>query len=331
MTIIPGITMIGTSMTTSVISPYALPRKGKILPRDDINYTRSGTQPGVTARFEMVTPDRAAIWLADWNKVNRRLRDIRSDLYGQDMKEGLWALNGDTFVFDSDGQMVNGQHRAEGIVKSGETIECLVVRGVRPDVRPTTDDVIRRAFRDDLSMSKEDNSGKREVLTRMMLQWDTYAGLTGSFRPSRKQLAVAYRRYADEQTRVIHETIRWWNIRDMVNRNAMMFAYWLLRYRLGYDEGLVTHFFSVLAIGSQAPEDQVIIRVKRRVQKPAGYAKSGNPVALNAGTVAWWLLRGWSYWVAGHQGKLFGPDGGVPANPFPKPLDPAVKEEGIND
>ena len=54
--------------------------------------------------------------------------------YADDMTAGLWELNGEALVFDSDGFLKDGQHRLAAIIMSGKTIETAVIRGVDPNV-----------------------------------------------------------------------------------------------------------------------------------------------------------------------------------------------------
>ena len=54
--------------------------------------------------------------------------------YAEDMKAGLWQLNGEPIVFDEDGFLKDGQHRLAAILMSGVTIRTVVIRGVGTDV-----------------------------------------------------------------------------------------------------------------------------------------------------------------------------------------------------
>ena len=62
-----------------------------------------------------------------------------------DMKAGLWQLNGEAIVFDEDGYLKNGQHRLAAVILSGVTIETVVLRGVSRDV-DIYDDQLKRTI-----------------------------------------------------------------------------------------------------------------------------------------------------------------------------------------
>lgn len=68
------------------------------------------------------------------NTVNRRISDSRVSMYADDMRRGEWQLNGEAIVFAEDGTLINGQHRLAAIVRSGCTVQMLVVKGVKDDV-----------------------------------------------------------------------------------------------------------------------------------------------------------------------------------------------------
>jgi hypothetical protein len=65
---------------------------------------------------------------------------------------GNWKFNGDPIVFDKNGCLVQGQHRAYMIWLCGQTVPVLVVRGVDPDVFGTYDLGKRRTLKDIISI-----------------------------------------------------------------------------------------------------------------------------------------------------------------------------------
>lgn len=84
---------------------------------------------------EKITPQIAATLLG-FNTNNYRSKDPkRIAMYAEEMRRGNWHSNGDSIVFDSSGVLTNGQHRLHAIVKSGCTIECVIVRGAEGDGR----------------------------------------------------------------------------------------------------------------------------------------------------------------------------------------------------
>lgn len=79
---------------------------------------------------EKITPKMAKEYLKFNTNNYRKLSRATVLKYAEDMKNGLWKLNGEAIEFDEDGTLVNGQHRLAAIVYSNMTVEVLVVRGV---------------------------------------------------------------------------------------------------------------------------------------------------------------------------------------------------------
>ena len=80
-------------------------------------------------RAEVVTlgPDLAKKWRLTNTANFRKLNKQRVGVYAADMAAGNWKLNGEPICFDTDGKLVNGQHRVEAVIMSGATIQTLVV------------------------------------------------------------------------------------------------------------------------------------------------------------------------------------------------------------
>lgn len=74
-----------------------------------------------------ITPEVAKEYLEKNTDNYRKYNQRTVDKYADDMKHGLWQENGMPIVFSKDGKLADGQHRLMAIVKSGATIETLVV------------------------------------------------------------------------------------------------------------------------------------------------------------------------------------------------------------
>lgn len=277
----------------------------------------------VNARFVIVTPELAAEWLETANKVNRPKRKRQVGSLTADMNDELWEQNGEPLVFDTDGIIVNGQHRLTALVESGTTQEFLVVYNVLPRVRSTVDAHTRRTFADDLAMNGVANGVTRETLLRMMLRWDRNGGLTdNSWVATRRLMAARYPTYRDEISDTIGDTVRWLT-RYPGNRIAMRFTYWLLAIRLGYDIKRVEKFFSILTIGSQDEFDRMVVRMRDKIAVPVSVASTGRITHMEASLEVFWLIQAWNRWVTGSNSPYSTPRTGI-NDPYPHPESPEV-------
>ena len=100
-----------------------------------------------------ISPALAAQWLKG-NKGNRPISKATVSAYAEDMKNGAWALNGETIKisFDANGEpiTVDGQHRLYAIVQSGVTIQSCVVFSA--DDPRFIDNGRARSFRDSATL-----------------------------------------------------------------------------------------------------------------------------------------------------------------------------------
>jgi len=84
------------------------------------------------AAFETWTPEAAACALKN-NTKNRRLREHTVKLYATQMQRGLWVPNGESVKFDTNGRLIDGQHRLSAIFQSGISQVICTVRNLPPD------------------------------------------------------------------------------------------------------------------------------------------------------------------------------------------------------
>lgn len=85
-----------------------------------------------------VTPEVAGEWL-DTMGVNRRLSESNLESIAHAMRNGLWHNDGTPIRFNTQGQMIDGQHRCMAIVMTGTTQTLMVVRNVEDAAMTTMD------------------------------------------------------------------------------------------------------------------------------------------------------------------------------------------------
>lgn len=85
-----------------------------------------------------VTPKMAANWLAK-NKKNRTVAKGRVIDYANRLRDGKWMLNGESIKFDTNGNVLDGQHRLHAVIKSGVSMVTHVVNNIPPEVFKTLD------------------------------------------------------------------------------------------------------------------------------------------------------------------------------------------------
>jgi len=118
--------------------------------------------------IENFGPEEAAMALST-NRSNRPLSAFNIGALTSALRRGEWKLNGETIVFDSDGRLIQGQHRLTAVIKSGVWIESFVIRGVPSGVFATMDQGKKRSGSDVLAVEGKSNSVSMASAARAIL------------------------------------------------------------------------------------------------------------------------------------------------------------------
>jgi hypothetical protein len=266
----------------------------------------------------LLTPELAADLLAR-NKMNRKVVQDHVDYLAGEMLAGRWIENGDPVAIDTDGVFANGQHRAHASIKAGYSFMVNLVTEVPPEARLTYDDPLRRRFSDDLTMNgRGPNTIVQESLLRRILIWNNQHGFarTGKGKIGRGELAQEYPKYRDAMLRAIAMIHR--HSKAPVQGAVAAFIAWLLLDNA--PEELVEHFFSVLAIGSQLPEDYQLVRLRDRIITVKAEPSMGWQGGGKSPYIIWLIIQGWNAWLTGKSSSLALPRGRKLTNPFPAPV-----------
>lgn len=279
-------------------------------------------KPAVTHVTEEITPEIAARYL-ERNNLNRPIRTRRVGELSADMTAGRWKENGEAGVtFDWNGNIAGGQHTLLAVIDSGITIRCRVTRGVEPEARSTMNDSSKQRVSDDLATAGVANAQRAEALLRKALTWDRVAARSGGLgglgqwrraRYSRSELLDVWQAYKEgiEQSLAVAGT--WHDSWPATGGNygALEFMVWLLLVRAGCNETTVREFVNRLVLGSQDPDDRILLRVRLKFKRPPN----------SADYQVYWMIRGWNAWTRGerlaHLQLPAGSDKALP-DPFPK-------------
>lgn len=104
----------------------------------------------VTVAIELVSPIDAIEAIASSNHDNRQLRPYRVSRYATAMREGRWPFTGEPLLYDTNGRLLNGQHRLHAVIEAEVTLPFLVVRGLGADTYNHIDGNLTRSVGDAL-------------------------------------------------------------------------------------------------------------------------------------------------------------------------------------
>lgn len=107
-----------------------------------------------SVKIEQITPAMADKYLSTMTR-NRKLRDSAVVRFCHIIERGEWRLTTDAIGFDSNGHLINGQHRLTACVVSGKTLMFLVVRNLRSETQDILDTNLIRSTADALRLDGE--------------------------------------------------------------------------------------------------------------------------------------------------------------------------------
>ena len=102
----------------------------------------------LSAQYELITPEIAAEYLVKNTRNYRKLSRSKVLVLTRELLAGEWLPSTQGIGFDTDGCMVDGQHRLWAIVQTKIPVTMLVCRGLVPVVKDKIDVGNKRTFAD---------------------------------------------------------------------------------------------------------------------------------------------------------------------------------------
>lgn len=249
-------------------------------------------------------------------KMQRSLDNDRVIQYSIDMATGHWQENGSTVVVDTEDLIADGWHRLHACVRAEKSFPTILVTGMPPENRATIDDGRKRQLKDDLKMNGVVNAPALEALTRKIVSWQTYGGFgsgrIAQVRISRYQLSRIYKEHEAELLPALQAANAHRN-KNPMNFGGQAFITWLLQ-QGGNPEQLIGKYGSIMQIGSQEIDDQVIVRFAEMLRE-GKYRGERSSVAEQI----YHAIRAWNAWLTHEYIGYQKPRGGLKL-PFPTPV-----------
>lgn len=110
-----------------------------------------------------------AMKILERNKANRPVRDRVVRTYARDMKAGNWRMTGEPIKIDSEGNLLDGQHRLWAIIESQATIPVMVVEGIATEAQKVMDTGAKRTVHDHLHFAGKQNTRVLAATARLGL------------------------------------------------------------------------------------------------------------------------------------------------------------------
>lgn len=118
-------------------------------------------------RIEVITPQKAAYYL-EKNKRNRTLSTHVVKNYAEQMRSGTFKETGDSIKFDTNGILIDGQHRLQAIIMSGVSCKFVIAENLHETAFDCLDIGKKRGAGDSLSILGCANAARVAAMLRVL-------------------------------------------------------------------------------------------------------------------------------------------------------------------
>ena len=117
----------------------------------------------ITSCIETITPEVAQGYFQK-NIKNRPIKMGAVEALARDIKRGTFVTTHQGIAFDTNGNLVDGQHRLLAIIAAGIPVQMMVTRGVEPDTKLVVDRGEARTMRDIMTIRDFDDEDTAKIL-----------------------------------------------------------------------------------------------------------------------------------------------------------------------
>lgn len=254
---------------------------------------------------------------------NRPLSKARWQRYAKLMKQGEWDPDADElYKFNEDGELVEGQHRYEGVADSGVTIWGLALFGVKPQSVALMGGGAARTLGEVLSMQGESNYNALAAAINVAFRWyvhgiDGIRVWSGSHGPSRQE-ALDFLGEHPEMREAVKNTKRYTKFFKGVVRPGLLAGLWMILAELDSDSCL--DFFERLVNGTNLDETSPIYRLRERILDIKSNADHLGQRGISEYMIMAYFFKCWIAYMDGKpMGQLRFSSGGANPEKFPIP------------
>lgn len=181
----------------------------------------------------------------------RRINDRVANVYAKDIVEGRWKENGETIKFDTEGRLLDGQHRLAAVIKANRPVAFFVVRGLDNSVMDTIDYGYQRTLESALQFQCRSYENGAAAVVRKKAFYDRNRTTTGhSSLTSNLSQTELVEEYSNNESDYIEATRYGKEICATSGRRMTASEvgglYMHLTKTLGYSEVIVKEFFRKL-------------------------------------------------------------------------------------
>lgn len=263
----------------------------------------------------LITPEQAEKWL-EQNKGNRtiRLRKVRE--YAADITNDRWAYNFQAVMFDTEGTLIDGQHRLAAVVLAAKPIVTDVVYDADPQTAKHIDGGIPRTASDIAQWQGIGNTTAGCAIARWWLfhEAGSLNKKNAKLNPSRSAIVNKLSEMNEQIQEAIHIVKP---AKHIIPATVAGFSFLLFSQ---LDRALAVNFFEKLASGIGYEEGSALHRLRERLIE-----NRGSRAKLPDHYILALTIKAWNYFVYGRKMRYLR---WKDDEPFPTPVLPGAATEG---
>jgi len=244
-----------------------------------------------------ITPELAAAMLA-FQKQNRNIRSGRVEMWKTALQAGRFACSNDAIVFDTNGDLRNGQHRLTAVIQTRITAKFIVMFGANPKDADTYDTGASRSAADFFRLNGRKNGAIVGSFVRMKTRIDSkgrvlFVDTSGVHRVGEEMLDKD-----DTLARAIAATHKAHRALHG-NKSSLAMAYWKIanesRRNLSIDE-----FWDHLTEGHELEKQSAIFKLRAKLKNLHEHRRvAKRQQFLEQTQMSAWIIQGWNCWLKG--------------------------------
>ena len=228
-------------------------------------------EDSMVVSIEDIGPQEAQEILGSRNSSNRPVSKVNQAKITKALTSGEWKLNGTPIRFDSDGTLLDGQHRLHAVVSSGIPIRTLVVRSLPKEVFDTIDTGRIRSCEDILDIGGHKQARALAPVANALYHYERYKGGVGVSLD--KFVTLGDRLRVIKENPGLQESItEVWRSQDIVGTSPSVRC--AMHYLLSkIDKAAASDFIQQVMKGTGISEDDPAYVLRQMFSKRASYVK----------------------------------------------------------
>jgi hypothetical protein len=195
----------------------------------------AASQKRPVAEVVALTPMLAAL-LLERNPINRKIAQSNNGALTSDILGGRFLFNGEAIVISKSGLLLDGQHRCNAVLETGQTITVVLVFGPEDEARFTIDIGRPKTVADFLHIKGRKHSSHVGTIARHIFMWKklgrlAYGGLGAMV--TKAEILNAADTYKGIERSVSAAFIT--GYRQVGTVSILGFCHWAIAKRAGYE------------------------------------------------------------------------------------------------